>query len=411
MKKQIAFVIFVVLVFFLSGKVYAISTDMKQTYSPGETAIVKISGNLLEPISPSQIEFKRINVGVPFLYDVKKLGEDYYLWFILPLNESQKNYTLIIRDVATTVGGISKKVDFMQNFSSAGNITDYTIRPGFVMTEEDFTIIIALNGDEDKSIDTDFPTSSSFLLKPGENLFYFSIKNVENTGLLNIKIGYYSLPAYIIKNNSVRRINNSLRVEPSEINSLHLIQNKSADYSFRVINDGVNIVKDIYLDYDDTIFSIKPSKKVTLYPKNWTYYNVSVKSAFTKNISEIIFFKSDQNNISIAVPIKIKFVAKIFNETRINNATNSSLYTCRELLGEQCSSQQTCTGEFILSSDGACCTDKCVLSQESSSKAWIGYLIAAIVIIGLGYLYFKYKKVKPEKNPLQKKINETDKKN
>ena len=81
----------------------AISTTIKPVYQPGETMIIEIQGNILEPIKKEDIELKRVNVQVPFEYDFKKIGSKYFLYAILP--QSQNNYTLYIKNIATTSNG------------------------------------------------------------------------------------------------------------------------------------------------------------------------------------------------------------------------------------------------------------------------------------------------------------------
>jgi len=97
MKKAIFFII---LLSFFVIPVSAISTDMKESYSLGETMIIEIFGDILEPIFPENVEFRRGHVKVPFDYDIKKLGDRYFLWAVTP--ESENNYTLVLKDVTTT---------------------------------------------------------------------------------------------------------------------------------------------------------------------------------------------------------------------------------------------------------------------------------------------------------------------
>ena len=103
----------------------AISSDLHSSYEPRETATVKISGNILEPIDIKKLTLLRGHVEVPFVYDLKILNESYYLWFISP--QTKNNYTLRIKDIATTVTGENQKLDFEQNFSVEGNMTKYNI--------------------------------------------------------------------------------------------------------------------------------------------------------------------------------------------------------------------------------------------------------------------------------------------
>lgn len=410
MKKRLIILICIIFVLFFVGNGMAISSDLKSSYSPGETAIVKLSGSILEPIMPEQVEFKRNNVRVPFDYDIKRLGDDYYLWFILPLNESQKNYTLYIYDIATTVLGFTQEIDFVQNFSIAGNISDYTIKPGFVFTLSDFKVDATLNTDNPINIEIKFLENYGFTLKPGKNTLPFSIKDIKNTEFRLIKIGNYNLPAYIIRNqSSIMKKNNSIDVEPVKIDSIRLINEKDIIYSFRISNFGQNTIEDIYLEYDDDFFSVTPSKKMDIAPEDKINYSIKIKNT-KKNISESIFIKSDKNNISFELPVNLLFVknlSKINQSIITEHVKNGTTLSCYEIGGTVCSANEQCLGDIVSSIDGACCTDLCTESNGGgSSSAWVGYLIAILVAAGLVYLYIRYKKVKPDKNPIEKNIDE-----
>ena len=122
------------LLLFLISSVSAISTDMKEIYNQGETLIVEILGNILQPIDKEDVEIFRGHVQVPIDYDVKRVGDNYYFYGIAPLDEN--NYTLKINDILTTVNGVEQRIDFEQNFTTSNEISPYSIKPGFAIFEE-----------------------------------------------------------------------------------------------------------------------------------------------------------------------------------------------------------------------------------------------------------------------------------
>ena len=219
MKKEIGFVLAVLFVFALPGT-FAISTDLKSSYQPGETIIIKISGNILEPIKMRDVLFKRGHVGISLEYNVLKIGGGYYIWANAPTSEN--NYTLEINNLATTVEGQARQITFEQNFSVLGNKTDYYIKPGAIYTSSDFEITAFLNEDIEKIIEINFISASDFVLKPGENKLSFSIDEIEETGVYNLTIGKYILPAEIIANvtKKVEFINASWENESIEYKNL-----------------------------------------------------------------------------------------------------------------------------------------------------------------------------------------------
>jgi hypothetical protein len=313
--------------------VLAITTSIKDSYAQGETVVTRIDGNILSPIKSTNIEVKRAgHIIVPIEYELKKLGESYYLWFITPATEN--NYTLFINNITTTVSGNVWDVSYQKNFSVSGNLTDYSIKPGVVLTSDDFEIKVVLNEDIDKSIDVKFIEESDFTLKPGENTITFSIKGINETTLVNASVGKYELPVYV-------RVNKTTPV-------VNLTENETLT--------------------------------------NMTNENASV---LIENISEENLTQGQE---------------QVINEERAK-------YHCYEYPGKVCEANQVCSGQTIVSSDGSCCVNgDCAAPSGGGGYAWIGYLIGALVLVGVVFLVIKYRKVKAEGNPLQKKVEAIERK-
>ena len=399
------------LIILLTSVSSAISTDLKENYSPGETAIVKISGNILEPIMPKQVIFKRNNVAVPFEYDLKKLDTDYYLWFITPLDSLGINYTLNINDISTTNLGKVEKVDHVQNFSITGETSEYNVKPGFIFSREEFDIQVELNKDSEIEIGTNFPSSTTLTIKPGKNNIHFPINSVKITELKLVKLGKYNIPAYIIVNKSsevLRKKNNTLVLTPDSITSLRLKSDKKISYNIKIKNNGHNIIESLYIESNNDDIEITPSKKIDLEADEEREYNLTISST-EKDISENIQIKSEENNISIELPIHIEFVDN-FTSVRIENSSldenNTEGFYCVELEGRLCPSSTKCDGKLTDSLDGSCCLGECTTVNNQRSNAWIGYLIAGIMILVIVFIYIKYKKVKPAKTVLEKTIGD-----
>ena len=218
----------------LMTDVFAISTDIKEVYSPRETVLTKLSGEIYDVLTKENIELKRGHVAVPFDYDIAKIQGEYYVWFITPYLEN--NYTLRIKDITTTVGGIVKKIDYEKNFSVIGNAT-YSIKPGFVYTSKDFDINVYLYEDEKKTIKVNFQTEQEIKLNPGENLLKFSIDWINESNMYNISIGDYNLLAYILSNKTKARSYNAtmgnsinISIEHEEINETKTNKTKKANF-------------------------------------------------------------------------------------------------------------------------------------------------------------------------------------
>jgi hypothetical protein len=391
--------------------VSAISTNLKKEYSSGETIIAEISGNILEPLNAENVQLKRINVGVPMEYDLKRIGDKYYIWMIAPA--SPDNYTLIIKNIATTILGRAEKIDFMQNFTVLKNLSDYSISPGFIFTQKDFSVKVQLNEDNNKIISVDFPDKRDVVLKPGENKIDFSINSFGNAGFLKLNLGKYSLPAYIINKNYKRSfIQKGFAFSPEIIDSEIILTENGRIYSVGLRNLEENGTEIIRLNYDRNKFELSPDKNITLEANKTVYINLTIKKFGVGELYDEVYAVS--SNFSALLVVKARVAENKTLPINVNDSKNKTDvkkgYRCSEIKnGRFCSSDQTCSGQNVESIDGTCCVGVCNVAV-SGGNSWIGYLIAGIIIIVVLIVYVKYKKTHAEKNPLQKKISENAKK-
>lgn len=525
MKKELFLLGFVFLVVNSIGNVYAVSSNLKDSYAPSETAIGSLSGNILEPIDASQIKLKRGYVDIAFIYDIKKLNGIYYIWLIAP--QTSASYTLIIENIIEDSGYGPEVVDYEKNFFVNGTQTDYNINPGAIFAVDDFQIIAQLFGDAQKTIDVSFPSQRQVRLMPGTNYIDFSIDNVVGNQFVNIAVGKYSVPSYIIgnatppANNSnngsvavcgdniieqgeqcdltnlngqtcqalglgtgnlscyasgtqyecrfnttscqngttippiIPPANNSnngtnttctnfngvcktrcetnetkinascesfwkvccifekkqevfekpfFRLNPRMIESSVFISNKLPEYTFSITNLGNYSLNKVNIYYNKKLFEIFPSTNITIEPNSTAKFNLTLKTNATKEIKEVVFVKAGEEKKYLLVKIGFTTNESKVGTQYLREAQNrSSLYYCSELSGMLCSSNEICEGEQVASIENSvCCVGQCKEKPAGSSKAWIGYLIAAIVILGLLIVYIKFKKVKPSSNPIGK---------
>jgi len=219
-----SYIIFILSIILFLGMVSAISTNIRDSYDSGETMITEISGSVLEPITSSDVTLLRNgHIPVPFDFDVKKIGENYYLWLLAPSQIG--NYTLKISGISTYVSGTIKEIDYEKNFSVFGNLTDYYVKPGFISTDKDFQIKVVLNGDYDKLIDLEFLEKSNYTLKPGENNLEFSISKINESGLFNLNIGKFGLPVYALVVKTETILGNITEIEDSNESGLTNLTN------------------------------------------------------------------------------------------------------------------------------------------------------------------------------------------
>ena len=140
--------------------IFAISTNLKTNYSPRETMIVRIDGNFLNPITPENVFFYSGRQLVALEYDVAKIDDSFYIYAILPSIE--RNYTLVIKNAHYFELGKERKEELRYNFSVSGNISEFTIKPGFVIASTDFPITVESNTDR-MMVDIKYQTYSTSL--------------------------------------------------------------------------------------------------------------------------------------------------------------------------------------------------------------------------------------------------------
>jgi len=398
MKRGIIFLVFILLINNIYA-VTAISSDLKASYDRGETMIGEISGEILENIKPEQVEFKRNHIAVPVKYDIKKIADKYYIWAIAPIN--QNNYSLVINRVSTMVNGKVEQIDFVHNFSVSGNLTDYSVEPGFILTKDDFNIAVQLNDDLEKSIDIDFPEQRSFMLKPGKNIIKFSISGIKESEFRRINVGKYSMPAYLIYSYKNETVNNQtigmkFRTEPNAIVSTIFVEEKII-YPFNIINFGDEKIENIILTYNKELFSLS-EENISLESQEVKEINLSIVAQINADlkktgINEKIRVVSGSNILEL--PIVIRFTENK-NESNTPYLNGGKSYYCSELKGIVCLAGEKCDGNIEGSIDGNCCVGKC--SIEKKGLSWISYLISFFIILIIIYLFVKYKKAKPDKS-------------
>ncbi len=376
--------IFLLLLTVLIPLASSISTTMLPVYQPGETMIIELQGNILEPISPSDILFKRAHVAIAVDYDVKRVGNKYYLYAQMPLNKN--NYTLFINNIATTVNGAPTTVKYNQTFTVSGNTSDYSISPGFIISNKDFILTINSNLDQPTTININFPEERAVTLQPGTNILQMKISSVSQ-GVSLATLGKYTVPIQITSSSANQSQEIQISISPSTIRQI-ILANQQKIYNFSIINTGAIDADNLYFSFNESIFDITPSIISLIQPNSSQQFNLSLKRK-TGELLEKIFVA--RNNKFIAnMTLDISFTNNKSETT--NNSVNNQYY-CSELNGKFCSAIETCSTQIVPSLDGSCCTGVCQ-TEEKSSNSWIVYTSVIILLIILFFIYRSYRKNK-----------------
>ena len=395
------------LLVFLVSSVSAISTDMEETYYKGETIIVEILGNIFQSIEKEDVLFFRGHVQVPIYYDVKRIGDKYYIYGIAPLEEN--NYTLKIKNILTTIEGVIKEIDFEQNFSITNTLIDYSIKPGFAIFEEDFEFTIILNEDLDKSISVDFPEEREIILTPGENKLKISPITNE-TGFKIIKIGNYEIPIFILENPTEPEIAlKNLTIFPQSIESI-LLSGQTKVYPVRIKNQGTLEINNLKLNYNPDIFEIGFSQLTTIHPNETIVFNITLKIS-NNSIFEIISFEAEEYYQELIINVTYTDDVNKTETPYLDNYSETQGYYCSELSGKSCSADEQCSMEIVQTIDvNNCCIGECTIPKEGSF-AWIGLLIGLVILVVLIIVGVRYKKSKEKPNVLKSQVVQAKKSN
>ena len=136
MKKGIILFLFLIMAFPL---ISAIDINMNSNISQGETVIASLSGNFLDPITNDNIYFYRGHVRSSFDYDVSKIGDNYYIYF-QTANKVENNYSINISEVRYMIGSQVSSAQISKSFVIINETADFSINPGFVITDGNFSI-------------------------------------------------------------------------------------------------------------------------------------------------------------------------------------------------------------------------------------------------------------------------------
>ncbi len=375
--------------------VSAVSTTLAPSYQPGETILIKIEGNILEPILSSDILFKRNHILIPVNYDITRINGTYYLYAQAPINKN--NYTLFIKDISTTINGVVKSINFNQSFSVIGNLTDYSVSPGFAIVHKDkLDFTITLNLDNSVNINTNFPEEHSITLSPGQNKISLSTAN-KSEGIYLITLGKYQIPVQIIRTNSFNNatiINeipfSVLKIYPSKINRT-ISSNSIYSFNISLTNNGSSNLQNVQFSFNQSIFSISPSVIASIKSNESKEVTISLLNLLDGKIQEeIIIYDANQQLYNLKLNL---FSNNNSNEPSLPTQPPSGIvrYCSEDVNGKSCAANEVCSVELIQMKDGACCTGTCSVKKESSS-GWIAYLSIIIIVGILIFVYLRYKK-------------------
>lgn len=392
----------------------AVEATLKENYAPGETLIISIAGNFLDPLNADSIAFYSGRIPIPMSYTISKIEDRYYLYALL---QSQvRNYTLKIKNAHFMENGLENKLDLEYNFSVSGNITDFSVDPGFVIAREEFSI--SLQSKSKTIVVTLKSTNStkSITLSAGQTKevsffasdFTSPISSIEISSPQTTYLVPVKLSSTIFQNNhtknqtAVNKTILSLEFIPSIIN-ITSIKGNATSINLFIKNTGNTNLTNITISSSDKVL-ISPSKIELIQPDDSITLNLTI---LPLSSSLFAMLRATSENITSQIPL---YVSITYNSSAvILPPSPPPLDSCNLLGGKICAPGENCNGNLISSQEGSCCKGTCVTPKQptSNTSKYIAIMIIAAIVGIIGF--FVYKKSKAKKKDFTKVIEEKNK--
>lgn len=407
---------------------------MKTELDQGETLMARVSGNFLEPIFKNNVLLYRGHVRVGFDPQIAKIGQDYYIYAQL-LGKNQNNYSLHIKEAQYTTieGGVSEE-DLVKDFSITGQTADFLISPGFIVTEQDFsidvqnlqdheiTINIKTNGDtvpESNESSTGLfgllfggeeeqETETGTLVTLGEGeakkITFEAIDITEPTFKIiilstpNLK---YEVPVYMTPSEeALEEEQKSFMFSPAILN-ISMATDSTATRMIYLYNDGKTLLENINLSVSE---SLEDYVDLSIEQIEDLEENESIKITLTitadseEGIVDGQIKARENTSFQTYSAVFLTFIKDYQpvggNITLIDPAI---LKTCEEMGGSICQDDEECTEETKHARDGNCCLGDCEEVKKDNRGKIIGWIIIIVVVILLLWFFKKTRKKAPVK--------------
>lgn len=408
MRKEIIILILLLILPLVS----AVNLNIKDSYKPGETLLGTVEGNFLVQLTQENFYFYSDRSQIPLIFDLAKIQDKYYFYALLPVEE--RNYSLVIKDASFFENGKEQHQDIEKNFSVKGNVSDFSVYPGFLIMRNDSSVYAeSLNSplivsakflNSSQSVNVPIAQKKKIIFSPA-GVSEFSVSAIELSALST----KYSIPVAIIPAANPAKENitetKKFRFSRSEY-SLSVHERNTTNSYILLENLGETPITNITLHISDIedILSITPDYISEIKEMGQARINLTITANTVKTYMGIITAYS--GNYSTEVLLTINSLYK--NETLPlpTPPTPSEKQTCSEMLGILCSSGESCSGTSVLAFDGACCTSGECQKKKSYLGTIIGIVILLIVAAGLFYLYKKTRKKKVSSEEILKKNQE-----
>jgi hypothetical protein len=396
MKKSIIFIA----IFLIFPLVSAVDFEINSEFDQGETLLAKISGNFLEPVTEDNVFFYRGHVGIPVVYDIVEMDDEFYLYALLTGKDSG-NYSVALENVRYMKGAEVSEEDIVKEFTITEDTAFFSVNPGFVETFEDFSIEIQ-NLQESKitveiTAGLDNIVGNSTELKSGE------IKDIEfdliedsppttETVIFTSGNLTYEIPVFITTNTTREdEKDREFKFEPSVLD-VSMATNSDAKRIIYLRNTGEADLEDIFISMSPLL---EPYISLSIDEIDDLEANTSEKIELflLSDLEEVIIegeITATTENLTISSTLILNFIADFIPIDEEAEVEVRSTLTCSEEGGTICAENEECSEDIIYTKDDVCCLATCEEIKTSSTGKIIGWLIIIVIILVL-FWFFKTK--------------------
>lgn len=396
MKKSMIFLA----IFLIFPLVSAVDFEINSEFDQGETLLAKISGNFIEPLTENNVFFYRGHVGIPVVYDIVEMDDEFYLYGLLTGKDSG-NYSVALEDVKYMKGAEISEEDIVKNFTITENTALFSVNPGFVETFEDFSIEIQ-NLQESKitvevTAGLDSIVGNSTELKSGE-IKDIEFDLIEDSPPTTEKVIFtsgnltYEIPVFITTSTTREdKKERKFRFELS-VFDVSMATDSDAKIIIYLQNTGEADLTDIFISISPLL---EPYISLSTDEIDDLESNTSEKIELflLSDVEEVIIegeITAITENISTSSTIILNFIKDFIPLDEDAKSEVRSTLTCSEEGGTICAENEECSEDIIYTKDDVCCLATCEEIKTSSTGKIVGWLII-IAIIGFLFWFFKTK--------------------
>jgi len=323
--------------------VFGLEIDSKESYSIGETALIKVSGNFVSPILEKNILIYRGGAKTASEISMENIEGEYYISSSL-IDKFPGNYSMKITGASYLDGRQLITEEIIIPFSIINNTIEFSIFPGSIRTNNNFSVTVqnlkntkiqlSISGWDSGLV---YPEYDTYELKSGEIKkikFYYksSNKSLEKNILFSSENYSYYLPVYLEKDDKKTeeekieysfdqgniKINTTIGTKKTyftylkntgekDIENISLIVSEEiSEYISLLINESFDLEKnssikvEIYLDSPTEEKSISGKIRAVDDLENYAYLYldiISTKEYIPLNLEENITLEDDIQEI------------------------------------------------------------------------------------------------------------------